>query len=311
MNPYKYNWHEIKTKITLEKTTRKWLRYAVEFPSAYPTEHPENNTVIGEYYQPRKSNHAPLAILVHGWGDHSVIPCKLLLGTLLKRGFACFILYLVFHSKRMAAEIKQRVPYLTPEEWYEGYRVSVINIRQVIDWASTRPEIDPERIGVVGISLGGFVSTIAMGVEPRIKAGVFTIAGGNAEKLTWKTENDAIRKGHSCTEEECQHVRSLYPQYRADVVEKGLENVVPAKECFLTDPLTYAPFVKDRPVMMINARWDQAVPREATLDLWEALDRPPISWLPARHASIWLLYPIIGRKIANFLTQSLNFQPHP
>jgi hypothetical protein len=58
--------------------------------------------------------------------------------------------------------------------------------------------------------------------------------------------------------------------------------------------------------MMINARWDQAIPKESTLDLWEALDRPPISWLPARHASIWLLYPIIGRKIANFLTQSLN-----
>lgn len=306
MNPYLYSRDEIKATIQLEKTTRKWLRYAVEFPSAHTTKHPENNTVIGEYYQPRNSNRAPLAILVHGWGDHSVIPCKLLLGTLLNRGFACFILYLVFHSKRMAEEIKQRVPYLTPEEWYEGYRVSIVNIRQVIDWASTRPEIDSERIGIVGISLGGFVSTIAMGVEPRIRAGVFAIAGGNAEKLTWKSQNDAIRRGHSCTEEECQRVRSLYPQYRADVAEKGLENVVPAKECFLTDPLTYAPFVKNRPVIMINARWDQAVPRESTLDLWEALDRPPITWLPARHASIWLLYPIIGRKIGNFLTTALD-----
>jgi len=101
-------------------------------------------------------------------------------------------------------------------------------------------------------------------------------------------------------------MRSLYPQYRAEVAEKGLENVVPAKECFLTDPMTYAPFLQNRPVMMINARWDQAIPKEATLDFWEACGRPPITWLPARHTSIWFLYPIIGRKVANFLTNVFN-----
>lgn len=310
MNPYTYQRDHVEANMQLIKTNRKWLHYAVDFPSAHPTEYAENNTVLGEYFQLKNSNRAPVVILVHGWGDHSIIPCRLLAPTLLKKGFNCFILYLVFHSRRMAEVIKPRLPLLTPEEWYEGYQVSVINIRQVIDWASMRPEIDAERIGIVGVSLGGFVSSIAMGIDQRIKAGVFTIAGGNAEKLTWNSQNDAIRKGHACSEEECRQVRSLYPQYRADVAEKGLENVVPAKECFLTDPLTYAPFLQNRPVMMINARWDQAVPREATLDFWEACGKPPISWLPARHASIWLLYPIIGRKVANFLTQSLNTTPN-
>ena len=36
MNPYLYCKDEIKVDIKLEKTTRKWARYAIEFPSAYP-----------------------------------------------------------------------------------------------------------------------------------------------------------------------------------------------------------------------------------------------------------------------------------
>jgi hypothetical protein len=45
----------------------------------------------------------------------------------------------------MALAIKQRSPMLTPKEWFEGYQISVTDIRQIIDWANTRPEIDKFR----------------------------------------------------------------------------------------------------------------------------------------------------------------------
>jgi len=312
MNPYTYRSSEPRANMHLKETTSRWLRYAVDFPTAYNAQHKGDNTVLGEYFQPRDADHAPLAIIVHGWGDRSVIPCRFMARTLAKKGIASFILYLVFHSSRMSEVIRNRLPLiLTPDEWFEGYRASVIEVRQIIDWANSRPELDKEQIGVVGISLGGFVSSIAMGVDNRIKAGVFLIAGGNSEKITWITKNDSIVKGHGCTEEECRQIRSHYPQYLADIVEKGFDNVTPAKHCFLTDALTFATYLRGRPILMLNALWDKTIPKEATLDFWEACHKPSIKWLPGNHITFWFWYPIIERKVSDFLSSTFGISGSP
>jgi len=307
MNPYSYQHNELGSNLHLKETTPRWLRYAVDFSSACTTPHEETNTVFGEYFQPRDTDCAPLAIIVHGWGDRSVMPCRLIARTLAKKGIASFILYLVFHSSRMPGDIRNRIPlFLTPEEWFEGYRASVIEIRQIIDWANSRPELDKEKIAAIGISLGGFVSAIAMGLDKRIKAGIFLVTGGNSEKITWDTKNESIVKGHGCTEAECHEIRSHYPQYLAETAEKGFGNVTPAKHCFLTDPMTFAPYLRERSVLMLNALWDETIPKEATLDFWEACHKPPIMWLPGTHVTFWLWYPLIERKITGFLTSTFG-----
>jgi dienelactone hydrolase len=307
MNPYSYQRTETVTNIHLKETNSRWLRYAVDFPTAHATQYKESNTVFGEYFQPQDADCAPLAIMVHGWGDRSTIPYKLMARTLAKKGIASFILYLVFHSSRMPETIKSRIPLvLTNEEWFEGYRASVIEIRQIIDWASSRPELDKEQVGVIGISLGGFISAIAMGLDKRIKAGAFLVGGGNSEKIAWNTKNKSIVKGHGCTEEECHEIRSHYQQYLAETAKKGFGNIVPAKNCFLTDTLTFAPYLRKRPILMLNALWDEAIPKEATLDFWEACHKPSIMWLPGTHVTFWLWYPLIEQKITGFLTSSFG-----
>jgi dienelactone hydrolase len=300
MNPYNYESQKIQANLQLREMTSRWLRYAVDFPTAYAL-YNENKSVLGEYFQPRNVSHAPLAIVIHGWGDRSAIPCRLLARTLVKKGIAAFILYLVFHTSRMPETMKSHMPYLTTEDWFEGYRASIIEVRQIIDWARSRPELNKEQIAVLGISLGGFVSEIAMGVDKRIKAGVFMVSGGNSEKITWNTQDEAIVKGHGCTEAECREIRSHYPQYLAEVAEKGIDNVVPFNHCFLTDALTFAPYLRERPVLMLNARWDKTIPKEATLDFWEACHKPAIRWLPGTHVTFWLWYPVIAREITRFL----------
>jgi dienelactone hydrolase len=55
-----------------------------------------------------------------------------------------------------------------------GIHVSVPNwveaARVLYDWLSARPEIDPQRIGVVGQSMGSFFATLCAANEPRFKA---------------------------------------------------------------------------------------------------------------------------------------------
>ena len=90
------------------------------------------------------------------------------------------------------------------------------------------------------------------------------------------------------------------------VTEEGFENVSPPKKSYLTDPLTFASYIRKRPITMINALWDKSVPREATLDFWEASGKPTIKWFPSTHTSIWLLYPLIRRHIVNFLDSTFG-----
>jgi uncharacterized protein len=49
-----------------------------------------------------------------------------------------------------------------------------------IDWLGTQPGIDASRIGVVGLSMGGGVTGLLAGQDPRVKAAVFWNAVGNS-----------------------------------------------------------------------------------------------------------------------------------
>lgn len=306
MNPYIYQSDKQHFNLRLNKANGKWSSYLVDFPSAFHNGHWGSSIVRGEYFQPQGQGRVPLVILLHGMGDHSVIPCKFLARSLASNGTACLILYLVLHTSRLPEDMKQRYPVFTSEEWFQIYQTSVIEVRQLIDWAGGRAEIDVGRIAVMGISFGGFISSIAMGIDQRLGAGVFIVSAGNSEKINHLSQLSTIIKDYRRTEAEYQSLQQSYMQYLAEVAEKGVDNVNPAQRGFLIDPMTYAYNLRKRPLLMINARWDEAISAEAALDFWEACGRPDIMWLPATHATIWLWYPLISRKIASFFKTSFG-----
>ncbi|MFH1381703.1 MAG: alpha/beta hydrolase family protein [Chloroflexota bacterium] len=306
VNPYHYQDNKPQVNLHLKKTTGKWQQYRVDFPSAFPARYITSDTVRGEYYQPSCCEPAPLTILTHGMGDPSAIPCHLLARSLVRQGIACFVLYLPLHSSRIPEDIKRRLPDLTADEWFEAYQISVINLRQVLDWAGRQPELNKDQIATFGISLGGFVSGIAMGLEKRIKAGVFTVTGGNSEKMMWLSKTRAYRNGYQRTEAEYREIQSRYLYYLTEVEKDGFENVIPPRQSFLTDPMTFAGYLRGRPVLMLNARWDKYIPGEAVFDFWHACGQPQIKWFPTGHASIWLYYPLIRHTITVFLKSNLT-----
>lgn len=307
MNPYEYPKAEITPNLQLEKKTRHWSQYLVDFPTARPTPYEKSNTVWGDYYQPPVDN-APLVVLSHGVGDLSIPPCRMLAKALVKQGMATFILYSVMHSKRMPADTMRRFPHLASQEWFDGHVISVIDLFQVIDWAESRPEIDAEKIAAAGISFGGINSAIAMGLDKRLKAGVFIVTGGNSPKIGWETRTSDYNKERKQTKEGYEKTLNSYLKYVAEVEEKGFERVKPPQDIFMCDPMTFAHRLRQRPVLMINARWDHSIPKEATLDFWEAAGRPRISWLPATHPTIWFWYPLIRGKIVRFLKSTFGMR---
>jgi cephalosporin-C deacetylase-like acetyl esterase len=304
INPYLYNRTNDGYNISFKAETSLWSLYSIDFPSAQYFECLGTNRVIGEYYYPKCFRKAPLAILIHGMGDRSVVPCRMLAHTLAKKGIASFVLYLVFHKNRVPDSIKGKYPSLSAEEWFESYQLSVVDICQIIDWAAKREEIVQEKISIVGISFGGMISAIAMGLENRIKAGVFIVTGGNSDKIT--RHSFLLRHIYKQDPVEYQRNQESYNLYLAEVKEKGFDKVAATKNSYLTDPLTFAYNLRGRPILMVNALWDEMIPRTATKDLWRSCGEPSISWYPATHASIWMWYPLMGRQISSFLKSSLE-----
>lgn len=53
-----------------------------------------------------------------------------------------------------------------------GWRV--YDVMRTLDWIATRPELDANRVGLMGISGGGTCTTFATALEPRIKAAMIS-----------------------------------------------------------------------------------------------------------------------------------------
>ena len=138
MNPYDYTSSTPQFNLQLKKSNTDWRHYVVDFPAAFRTRHEEHHTARGEYFQSEMVSKAPLLIMLHGVGDHSVIPCRFLARNLARNGIASLILYLPVHSSRMPKMVRKAMPHLDADEWFEIYQTSVIEVRQVADWAGSR-----------------------------------------------------------------------------------------------------------------------------------------------------------------------------
>src|SRR4030042_4855096 len=153
-NPFSYDAIQPRFNVRQLRQNKHWRRYTIGFLIAFPGLYPESNPAYVQYLRANTLHKAPLVILIHGWGDHSTFPLHFLARKLARRGIHCFILYLPFHSRRLSTEMKKRSPNFTPEEWFDGYRLAVTDVKQILDWVETREEIDKDKVAVVGLSLG-------------------------------------------------------------------------------------------------------------------------------------------------------------
>ena len=301
INPFLYTAGPANFKLKLIKQNRLWHYYLVDLPVVSANRFPNGETAHGEYFEPIVKENVPLLIMIHGWGDHSVLPFKWMVAGLVKRGFACFILYLPFHTSSLPPEMKPRLSHLTPEEWFTGYQMAVTDVMRIGDWAEQNKGINQAQVSVITLSLGAIVGSIAMGLDKRIKAGVFMVHGGNTGKIM--QTNSVSRFGKQFRQLPDIYVQNQkkYLDYLDEIATKGFDNVLPAQNNYLIDPLTYAPMLKGRPVLMINARWDEIFPKTSSADFQRACGGCKRMILPASHASIWIWYPIIVHRINKFL----------
>ncbi|MAT14339.1 MAG: hypothetical protein CMJ46_03620, partial [Planctomyces sp.] len=182
----------------------------------------------------------PLVLLLHGWSgskehwwkDGGYLSGGQVRKGLLEAGYAVFAMDAQAHGDRIAVNEYAPVNVYTPEgaeprpnyfELQEIYVQTVRDYRRALDYLATRSELDGNRIGLVGYSMGGTHSFMLTGVDERIKAAVSCVVPTSSNyRLTYLAPESFVpaltdrpflmlmgRTDPLCPEEKARQLRDL------------------------------------------------------------------------------------------------------
>lgn len=153
-------------------------------------------------------------------------------------------------------------------------RDAILDGRRLLDWLETRPEIDSDRIAAAGVSVGGIVAATLMGVDERVRAGFFVMAGGGIPEILYESTERPLRRFRERT----------FEVNGGSERGRFLRDAQPHTETL--DPLTWAHRIDPSRVLLVSGRFDRVIPPARTEALWEALGRPTWLRFPAGHYEI-------------------------
>jgi dienelactone hydrolase len=173
---------------------------------------------------------------------------------------------------------------------------TVISIRQLLDWIEQQPEVDPQRIGLVGFSMGAIVAAIALGVDERIAGGVLMMGAGKPGHV-FATCNSYPGEVRKAAMERFGWSLERYQQLFDELFAMG-------------DPALFAHQYKPEALLIIDGAFDGCMSREARDALWQATGKPEkVSFLSQHQWSFLSLTPlalnVAGKKIHDFLEHTL------
>ncbi|RLF06220.1 MAG: hypothetical protein DRK00_02255 [Thermoprotei archaeon] len=205
----------------------------------------------------------PCIIFLHGYGG-SKEDAILLARVAAPRGYAIFSIDAVYHGERRVPgkELYSR----DLEDSRRGIIQTVIDLRRGVDLLETLDFIDSNRIGYAGGSMGGIIGAIFVGVEPRIKAAVIVVGGGNMTLMLQKSTHPAI------------------PPIREYIAKSNISWSEVEELLRPVEPLNFIWRFSPRPIQFHCGRYDEIVPAEAQRQLVEKAGEPKeVYWYDTGH----------------------------
>jgi len=206
---------------------------------------------------------------------------------LTRQGYTCF-------------RMERRAQWLNPDRTVGDLgrlaRQTPRDVRTGVDWFLENGGFDPERLGVLGVSMGALQASIAAGTDSRIRAAVLNIGGaGLADMLL--TANDGFINEYRAAM--CERLR---------IGEEDLATLIRA-ELKDADNLEAARTMNPGTTLMVSARFDRVVRPEYGRRLWEAIGRPHRIQLPCGHYSTEWFVPLILRWTRRWFDRHLPSRP--
>lgn len=167
---------------------------------------------------------------------------------------------------------------------------SVSAVLLMVDYLETRPDVDEERIILVGTSFGAPLAVIAGAIDFRPAAVAALYGGGKLGDLIAHEIRKTGRFG-----------RSKIPGSAAGLIGRTI-----AAALLPLEPTRYAPQIAPRPLLLISGFDDELIPRDSVLALYQAARQPKdLLWVSSKHirATQQDLMRTLGRQLNTWLIE--------
>ena len=267
----------LRAGLVLRAENQWYRRYQLTYES-------EGDTVYAAYFEPKRPGKAPCAIGIHGMFSEDEDQFWHVADFAAKRGFAVLMPSLPYHhrrSKGIQVISGQKFVVATPVAVRENFRRAVIDMRRGLDWLMSRDNVDPERVYITGASLGGMVSMLTYKADPRLKGGVFLVAGAGFREILVHIENPDVRN------------------FRL-ISNIGIADIDAAADTLLLVDPAALPDIWPRPVLMLNGTLDVIFPINEVIRAARSFDDVRLVWAKSSH-----FYPVSGGQylIADFISR--------
>lgn len=263
--------------------------FELTFPSGRPSGIEQNDRVCGKYFKPKSAGRYPGVVALHWLGGRFDILesiCK----ELAEDDLAMLMLWMPFYGKRRPKDWKPLSEMVSEdlEQTQQRFMQAVVDIRRAGDWLASRPEVDRDRVGILGISLGAIVGSLAAGIDTRFARTCFVIGGGDLPEIVW-TPSREMRK------------------VKGALIEAGYTKEKLRELWRPIEPLTFAGRIRRDECLLLNAREDEVIPRSSTEKLWEAVGRPTLRWHKGTHTSFAVTFPLLMKTIKEHFKKSVGY----
>jgi poly(3-hydroxybutyrate) depolymerase len=131
----------------------------------------------------------PAAIILHGTGGSKASELAIL-KKLAEKGFVAVAIDGRYHGERgTQADYNAAIAKAFADGGsHPLYYDTVWDVMRLVDYLQTRPDVDPARIGLMGISKGGIETWLGAAVDQRIAVAIPCIS---LQSFKWALENDA------------------------------------------------------------------------------------------------------------------------
>jgi hypothetical protein len=247
-----------------EQRGKIWRR-DFAFPSAVAVDHEHSRRVIVQTYASDRALHFPAVIVLHGWMTPALIAYRPFFRAIVEAGASAYALELPYHLRRTPPGSVSGELFFTAdlERSWTVMQQAVADTRQLIHYLR---EAGAPAIGILGFSLGAWISTIVASCEPELDFALLALLPSNINELIWQTR--------------------LGEPWRRQFEAADWNPATTAPLHRLLDPMHLSPLVPPERRELFAAACDRFVPIQYTQALSETWQQSRLHFYPCGHIGL-------------------------
>jgi isopenicillin-N N-acyltransferase-like protein len=275
---------EFEWKMTNLRTAEDYSVWELSFPSPRKSGIEEVDVVWMRYFRPVRDGKVPATVLLHHLQDDQMLE-EVVASQLAMNGIATLLLTFPYYGKRAPKDASKQLEMLGQDMTgtLKAFHQGICDARRAGDWLIQRPEVDPKMVSLTGISLGGLCAALTAGVDTSFYKVVPVIAGGDIAKVIFSAK--------------------ILESVREKLKKDGRTEDSVRESLVTIEPLTYAHRVNKDKVLMINAKYDEVIPKSCTTALAEKMGGAKVVWYECNHEMIIAYFKDIVKKLTEFLSK--------